>query len=180
MIENLTINQGFINWKYNQSEIVLEIVEAFCATEEDNLNLIRVVAGENYVATKVYYYSYSGVLKLFCDMKLGIIEWGNDGKTKKVNIHGIQEVLYSPLFKRILILCDGGKSELIGYNLEGDLLFKVNQPEGFKLLYFTWSNENVWVVCDGDKKNEDQYGRYRYNFRLDLNKGNLFKESLAY
>lgn len=180
MIENLNVISGCVTWKNKGSNIILKIEDAFFATENEELELIHIESGKNFMASKVYYYSYDGNLELYYDLNLNIVDWTYQGKQKNLIINHLKQAIYFPQKQRIFILSDGDRQELYGYNLLGDCLFKVNQPIGFKMLYFTWIKDEISIVCDGDKNYEDQYGRSRYNFLLDINNGNLSKGSLAY
>lgn len=180
MIENLNVSSGCVTWKSNERTIILNVKDAFFATEDEKLELIQVESGKNFLATKVYYYSYDGNLELYYDLNLSVVNWIYQGKQKNLFINQLKQVIFLPQKQKIFILSDGEKQELYGYNLIGDYLFKVNQPVGFKMQYFACSKDQISIVCDGDKNHEDQYGRSRYNFLLDVNNGNLSKGNLAY
>lgn len=182
MIENLHASSGCVTWKSNGRNIILNVDDAFFATENEKLELIEVESGKNFIATKVYYYSYDGSLVLYYDLNLNIVNWTYQGKHKNLFINQLKQVIFLPQKQKIFILSDGDgeRQELYGYNVIGDCLFKVNQPVGFKMQYFACSKDQISIVCDGDKNHEDQYGRSRYNFLLDVNNGNLSKGNLAY
>lgn len=101
-------------------------------------------------------------------------------KFKKINVNDLKQVGFFPQEQRIFIICSCEKQELLGYDLEGNYLFKVNNPIGFHMLYFTKLKDKIMVVCDGSKTHEDEYGRFRYNFFMDTNTGKLTKGGLAY
>lgn len=69
MIENLNVSSGCVTWKSNGGNIILNVEDAFFATENEKLELIQVESGKNFIASKVYYYSYDGNLKLYYDLK---------------------------------------------------------------------------------------------------------------
>jgi hypothetical protein len=180
MIENLSVVNGCVKWKYKGRNVILEIENAFFAKERKESHLIKVDSGIGFIENKVYYYTYDGNLELYYDLESGVVEWIYEGLRKNLVVDNMIQAVYFPQKCRMFILCDGNEQELYGYTLAGECLFKVKQPIGFKMVYCTRAEDQIWVVCDGDKENEDQYGRSRYNFLLDTDNGCLSKLSLAY
>ena len=91
----------------------------------------------------------------------------------------MNQVGFFPQEKRIFIISCGNQ-ELMGYDTNGNYLFKVKNPSGLKMLYFSNLRHNIIVVCDGEKNQEDKYCRSRYNFFIDINTGKLTKGGVAY
>lgn len=180
MVENLKVISGNINWDFNNRNINLIIEDAFFASQNEELKMIKIDAGKNFIEKKVFYYDYNGNLELYYDLELGMIEWIFQGVKHNLIVNNMEQVGFFPQKQRILILCSCEKQELQGYSMMGELLFKVSNPSGFKMRYFAKMKDEIAVVCDGNKNYEDEYGRFRYNFRLNINNGNLIKGELAY
>lgn len=180
MVENLRIVSGNVNWIFNSIDINLEIKDAFFASEIEELQLIKIDSGKNFIENKVFYYNPNGDLELCYDLEVGIIEWFFQGDKKRLNIKNMKQVGFFPQKQRIFVLCNCKQQELQGYAIDGSSLFKVNNPPKFQMRYFVKTKDGIAVACDGDKDQEDEYGRFRYNFLIDINNGTLTKGSIAY
>lgn len=180
MVENLRIDSGKVSWIYNLKEINIEIEDAFFVSKSDETELITINTGKDFIGKKIYYYDYNGNFILTYDLELGTITWVYQGLRKNLNINNLKHVGYYPQNQRIFILCQNGKQELQGYNLDGKLLFSVNAPFGFEMRYFVQIDDQIAVVCDGDQNQQDEYGRFRFHFLIDIDNGRLTKGTLAY
>jgi hypothetical protein len=180
MINNLKVLSGEVCWIYNNIEIKLEIPNAFFASENNETNLVKIDSGKNFIESKVYYYNFEGVLVLYYDLDRFTIEWFNQGLTQKLVIDNMNQVGFFPEIKRVFVISNFVEQELQGYNINGDRVFKVNAPAGFRMLFFTKIEEEIAVVCDGNKYQEDVFGRSRFNFLLNVDNGKLSKANLAY
>lgn len=179
MVESLRIYSGKVSWIYNLKEISIEIEDAFFVSKSDETELITINAGKDFISKKIYYYDYNGNFILSYDLELGIITWVYQG-LKNLNINNLKHVGFYPQNQRIFILCQNEKQELHGYNLDGKLLFSVNDPPGFEMRYFVQIDDQIAVVCDGDQNQQDGYGRFRFHFLIDIDNGRLTKGTLAY
>ena len=180
MISELKILSNSVSWSFNDEEIIIRLNNVFFAAENRMLNLVKIDTGKNFIEKKCFFYNYDGSLKLCYDLELGSIEWNEGGINRYLCITNLDQVGFFPQKGRILIITNDNKQELRGYTLEGKLLFSTGGPLGFHMKFFTMEHEKVIVTCDGDKKNEDTYGRFRYNFYVDLDSGEFVKGGLAY
>ena len=180
MIENLMVTSGSVNWNFNNKEISIEIENAFFASEIKETNLIKIDCGKNFIESKVYYYNFEGNLELSYNLYTFTIEWFFRDVKKRLVIANINQVEFFLQYKRFFVLSGSEEQKIYGYRIDGKQLFEVNAPEGFKMLYFTRIKEQVVIVCDGDKEQKDAFGRYRYNFFLNIDSGKLTKGDLAY
>ncbi|WP_164473058.1 hypothetical protein [Clostridium sp. E02] len=48
MIENLNVSSGCVIWKSNERNIILNVEDAFFATEDEKLELIQVESGKDF------------------------------------------------------------------------------------------------------------------------------------
>lgn len=180
MVKDIKIVSNKVFWFFDNKRITIEIEDAFFVSERKEIQLIEIEAGKNFIRNRVYYYNFTGEPVLYYDLELGIVEWSFQGNIKKITVKNMKQVSFFPQEQRVFIICSCGKQELLGYDLEGNYLFKTNAPSEFEMLYFAKLRDNIMVVCDGNKNQEDQYGRFRYNFLIDTNTGKLTKGSLAY
>lgn len=180
MVENLRVDSGSVDWIFDNKEIKLGIEDAFYASENKEIKLVKIDSGKNFIENKVYYYNFDGDLELAYDLELGIIEWVFQGEKKQLFIKNIKQVGFFPQEQRLFVICGFSNQELLGYTIEGNSIFKVDSPPEFRMMYFIKIKDEIAIVCDGNKKHEDKYGRYRYNFVIDINTGQLRKGSLAY
>lgn len=180
MVESLRIDSGKVSWIYNLKDINIEIEDAFFVSKSDETELITINSGKDFIGKKIYYYDYNGNLILSYDLELGTIVWVYQGLRKNLNISNLKDVGFFPQKQRILVLCQYEKQELHGYNLDGQLLFSVNDPPEFEMRYFVQIDDQIAVVCDGNQNQQDEYGRFRFHFLIDLDNGRLTKGTLAY
>lgn len=180
MIENLRIVSGNVSWIYNNKNINIEVDDVFFVSKSEETKLIRINTGKNFIEKKIFYYDFNGKFVLYYDLELGTVEWVYQELRKNLNISNLKHVGFFPQDQRILILCQGEKQELQGYTLDGLCLFSVNDPPEFEMRYFVKVNDQIAVVCDGNQNQQDEYGRFRFNFLIDTNNGKLTKGTLAY
>lgn len=180
MVNDIKIISNKVFWIFGNERITIEIEDAFFISERKEMQLIEIEAGKNFIRNRVFYFNFAGELVLYYDLKLGTIEWTFQGNVKKITVKNVKQVGFFPQEQRIFIICSCGKQELLGYDIEGKNLFKVDNPSEFEMLYFAELRDNIMVVCEGNKNQEDQYGRFRYNFYMDINTGKLTKGGLAY
>lgn len=180
MVKDIKIVSNKVFWIFGNKRMAIEIEDAFFVSERKETQLIEIEAGKNFIRNRVFYFSFAGEPVLNYDLELGTVEWSFQGNIKKITVKNVKQVGFFPQELRIFIICSCGKQELLGYDIEGKYLFKVNSPSEFEMLYFAKLSDKIIVVCDGNKNQEDQYGRFRYNFFMDINTGKLTKGGLAY
>lgn len=180
MIENLTTKTNTVSWVYNNVAYKLEIENSFFASEDMESEYIQIYSGLNYNVEKEHYFSFRGEKELVCDFKTGKIEWNFHNREYKLVINEIVKIGFFPEKDTILIIRGHQNQKLLRYNLQGDLIFCVSPPFNFQMRYFDKSKDNMLVICDGNSKETEQFGRFRYSFILDLQNGQLNKCSYAY
>lgn len=181
MISNLKISSNSVSWNFDDKEIVISADNVFFAAENKMLNFVKIDTGRNFVEKKVFFYNYDGLLKLCYDLELGTVEWIWGGINRYLCVTNLDQVGFFPQKGRLFIVANNGKKqELHGYTLEGKLLFTTSCPSGYQMKYFTIADKKIIIVCDGNKENEDEYGRFRYNFYLDIDNGEFTKGNIAY
>jgi uncharacterized protein with WD repeat len=179
MIENLTNSGDKITWKFQGNTIELDIKDAFFASTDSTEKYVYIEAGKDFQSDRSYYFEPNGQLHFFHDENQGKISW--EFKGVKNNIYDIGEINvgYYPEKERIIIL-NISNALIKGYNLEGELLFSVPEPKGYKMQYSSILEERLLVVCDKEEGTVDQYGRFRVNFYIDSISGELEKGNIAY
>lgn len=168
-----------ITWEFQGDIIELDIKGAFFVTTDSTENYVYIEAGKDFESDRIYYFEPDGQLNFLFDERQGEISW--KFKDIKKSIHDIGEINvgYYPEKERILIL-NTSDALIKGYNLEGELLFSVAEPRGYKMQYSSEIGERLVIVCDKEDGAEDQYGRFRVNFYLDYFSGELEKGNIAY
>ena len=180
MVKDIKIVSNNVSWTFEDRTITIEIEDVFFASERNEVQLIEIEAGKNFKQNKVFYFNFAGEMVLYYDLESSTVEWSIQGDIKKITVKNMKQVGFFPLEQRILIISSCGKQELLGYDIDGKYLFKVNNPSEYEMLYFAKIRDNIVVVCDGNKSQEDKYSRFRYNFFMDINTGTLTKGGLAY
>lgn len=180
MVENLSVNSNDISWDSNNKNILIKVDNAFFASEDKKNEYIYIESGKNFIKDRVCYYDFNGNLDFLYDLKSGVIEWTYNDEKRKLVLNNLKEVGYYPKKNRILVLFSDEAPKAQGYNLSGEYLYHIDAPTGYGMVYFGESDDSLLVVCDGDKQNEDKFGRFRVNFKIDIINGNLTKGNLAY
>ena len=180
MIENLVTKTNIVSWVYNNVAYKLKIENSFFASEDMESEYIQIYSGLNYNVEKEHYFSFRGEKELICDLKTGKVEWIFHNREYKLEIDEIEQIGYFPEKDAILIICGHQNQKLLRYNLQADLLFNVSSPLDFTMKYFSKANDKMLVVCDGNSKETDQFGRFTYNFIIDKTTGKLIKDGIAY
>ena len=179
MISNLNINLNKIEWVYNGKRISIDILNSFFASNDDELKVVKVESGENYIADRIYYFSYDGKILYECNLLRGIIKWNINGKNVEIKAKNIQCADISFTENRVFIISQEDGQELIGYTLEGVPVFKRNDYYKLKLLYFVHVNRKLQVVCENSSM-QDSYNRDRYNYDINIINGELSIVGMAY
>lgn len=107
--------------------------------------------------------------------------WKLFGKEHRINIKNLIYVLFG-LSKKIIIIwykCNS-LDKVIALDLNGEYLYDIILPNGFTVWYFSETDMDIHIACDGGKRYADSYGRTEYKFRIDLSNGKLTKIGLAY
>lgn len=180
MIKDIKIESNKVLWTFENRTITLELEDVFWASERKETHFIEIETGKNFKQKKVYFFNYAGEQILYYDLDAGTVEWSLQENRKKITVENMNQVGFFPQEKRIFIISSCGNQELLGYDTNGNYLFKVKNPSGFKMLYFSILRHDIIVVCDGEENQEDKYGRFRYNFFIDINTGKLTKGGVAY
>lgn len=149
------------------------------ASKDDELKVIKVESGENYIADRIYYYSFDGKILYECNMLRGTIKWNINGKSIEIKEKNIQCADISFTENRVFIISGEDRQEMTGYTLEGSLVFKRNDYYNMKLLYFVHTNKKLQVVCKSSCM-QDSYNRDRYNCNINIFNGKLEKIGIAY
>ena len=95
-------------------------------------------------------------------------------------IENLIQVGYFSNKQLLLIMYGSNEREVVGLDIEGNFLYNIDSPIGYKMIYFQETSDNVLIVCDGDENHKDKYGRSRMNFELDILTGKLILKGLAY
>ncbi len=70
--------------------------------------------------------------------------------------------------------------KLLGYNLDGMLLFELEEPGDYQFSYLSYVDSMPSVVCEGSQKNAEKYDRNTWHFILDTKSGDLIKSNLSF
>lgn len=180
MFKDIKTESNKVFWTFDNRTITVELEDVWAASERKEMQLIEIETGKNFRQNKVYFFNPAGELVLHYDLESGTVEWPFQDKTEKITVKNMKQVGFFPQKKRIFVISSCGSQELSGYDTDGRFLFSVKNPPEFEMLYFSRLKDDIMVVCDGGKNQEDEYGRFRYHFLLDINTGKLTKGGLAY
>ncbi|WP_077320212.1 hypothetical protein [Virgibacillus proomii] len=179
MINNLVFNNKYVSWSFKNKEVKIEIEDIIIATENNINNYVVISSGKNFITEKVFYHHFDGSLLMFYNLKTGLIQWEHNKNDIEITVDSLIQVGYYPYKKLILIMYKTKDREVIALDLKGDYLYEVSPPNGYKMMYFQEFTDHISIVCDGDDKHQDKFGRNRVNFKLDILNGNLTKGNLA-
>lgn len=177
MIKNLQWNQQTVSW-YSDRLIELQINNVFLATVSKNEKLVCIKCGKNFIEEIVCFYDYEGKFVLYYNIINGKIEWSVSDNILNYNVPNLNQVLYVTEPECLIILSN--KDNIKGIDLNKRILFECDAPTGYILQYLTRSQNRPVVVCDGDEAHQDEFGRFRENFYIDINSGVLERGGIAY
>lgn len=177
MIENLLVNSNEVTWSFGNKIIKIELDNVFYASSDEENEYISIECGTNFIKDSVYFYDFNGELQFSYILSLGVLNWNTSNVEKSLEIKNLKDVGYFPQKQRVFVLAGDCVQ---GYDLLGEFLYNIKSPNGYKMIYFGEYKDSLFVVCDGDKNHEDKFGRFRVNFIIDKDSGNLTKGELAY
>lgn len=151
MIKNLSCKNGIVSW----NDIKLKIKNAFLAIE--NKGIIQVKCGENYVENEVQFYDEKGFLILTCNLITNTILTTN----RQIILTEIEQIVINN--NKIIVLCNKNKIIVLTENKEQ----VIHPTNGYIFNYLTFENNNLIVICNGDKNHMDKFGRITRKFILD-------------
>jgi hypothetical protein len=181
-VKNFLWNSESVSWSYNGKSINIEYPNIIFANLDIQKNYVYIVCGKNFSEDQIHYLSFEGNQILYYDKINGKISWEFDGKLIDINckdiIYAIREI------KDELVLVISGSQQfnekLLGFTLEGKLLFEKEPPKGYHFLYLSSVSNRPSVVCQGGKEQTDSFGRNEWHFILDMKTGEMLKSDLAY
>ncbi|MBD7911793.1 hypothetical protein H9661_10525 [Clostridium sp. Sa3CVN1] len=131
---------------------------------------------------EIQYYKMNGEFLFSFIKKSGLVSWMNGSKKINLSIDKLQD---ARLYKDydIVVILKGEyhlQSQLDIYSINGNLLYEKSEPENYYFSYLTSDGKKTAVVCDGNEKTKDKYGRTTWKFAIHQQTGNLTRISLAY
>lgn len=178
MIEDLQWTGQQVNWQYNNKKIKISAEAVFLATIVKDQNLICVKSGKNYIEERIYFYNYDGDFVLSYDLGEKIIKWVYLNEKVMCTVPGLNQAMYNKETEHILILYDNKVVRIMALN--GEVLYENNITNGYICKYLSRVEGRPVVVCDGDEKHQDKFGRYRVNFYINEQNMTLEKGNIAY
>ena len=178
MIEKLTYDTRRASWIHNNQSVTVDLDEIIMVRMQEKH--VTISCGKNYITHRMYHYSFDGYLLFYYNKNSGDIEWSHAEKTYKVHVDSLCLSSYYPNKNVILIMYDENERKVKVIDLNGKELSFAVAPNGYKMMYFQENSGQIYVVCDGNKDQADQFGRNRMNFRLDIDTGELTLVGLGY
>ena len=178
-ITKFSYTKETVKWIYKDEEQEYSSKNIIYANIDDQENFIYLTCGPDYQETHFHYLTFAGEEWLYYDKVSGKVIWGPEDH--KVIIHLDNLIDVSPFMKDtiILILYKMHEKEYIAvYQISGEKRFIAEVPSPYKSVYLSSVNHVPTVVCE--ISGNDEYDRYLWHFKIDLNTGKLIKTNLAY
>lgn len=183
-LENLTLDIGNknVSWIYKKITISKTIENIYFANINEKRRFVYVEAGKNFSQEQIYNFSYDGGVIFTLDKLIGKIRWFYNGKEIVVNDKDIHEAQRYIDLDRVLMISklNGNNKILKCYDLNGQLVFEKEAPDGYTFMHLSTIDNKPVVICDGGVNNIDKYERSSWNFSVDTENGNITKQNLSY
>jgi hypothetical protein len=182
--DNFTWNnkEECVSWIFEGRLLIRKFKNLQFASLNIENNYVYIEAGQNYKQDEIYYILENGNILFVCNKKENIISWRNDYSEINVLCDNIIATKYyiNQYTILVIVLINISNTMLLGYQIDGTLLFRVSPPENYKLLYFSTFENNPAVIGERIKGFEDDYERSRCHFIINLKSGDLTKGTIAY
>ncbi|WP_429953923.1 hypothetical protein [Enterococcus sp. AZ192] len=179
-MKNLTYSSKIISWNCGRCTNKIELSDIFFASYNEKTKLIYAETEQNFIKQGVLYFDLDGNTVMNYNFETGEINWMHHEISNHLKFDELIQVGYFPLKNLLLIMLNKSKRDVIALDLDGEYLYEVEKPIDFEMLYFQEFPDYIAIVCEGNKNQEDKYGRNRFNFKLNQDTGILDKEDLAY
>ncbi|WP_429951494.1 hypothetical protein IGJ55_003335 [Enterococcus sp. AZ170] len=179
-MENLVYNNELISWTLDGEKIDIKLNKVFFASYNEESKLIYAEVGKNFIITSVHYFEVDGTCRMKYNLETGEINWLYQGISKFLTFNELIQVGYFPLKNLLLVMLNKIRKNVIALDLEGEFLYAVDKPVDYEILYFQEFPLYIAFVCEGNTNHEEQYGRSRFNFKLNLTTGILEKKALSH
>ena len=179
MIDGLIYNDKRITWNY-EKKIELFFEDIVFAYKDEYNGYIVVELRKNSDKEKKLYYDYDGNLIMESNVKEKYIWWKYNNDEKKIRIENLTSTLFSVKRKIIIVRYEFAKKDkAFALNFNGDFLYDINPPEGFKVWYFSENKDGIRVACINIVIPATTPGRHDYWFKINLSNGRLTKDGIA-
>ncbi|MGF6907694.1 hypothetical protein [Fusobacterium sp. PH5-44] len=180
---DLTYDDQNVTWKYNESKININLKEVRSAFVDTQNFYVFMYVGKikKFLSDKILFYDFLGNLIMDCNRKEEYLWWKLSEKEHRINIKNLMSVFFAQTKKIIIIWYKyNNLDKVIALDLYGEYLYDITIPNGFTVWYFSETDMDIHIACDGGKRHADSYGRTSYWFLIDLKTGRLTKQGLAY
>jgi hypothetical protein len=175
------IENDLVSWKINNILYKLQINRLRAATIlDDQFIYIKNLDQKNEM--QVQYYSLTGDFVFSYTKNSGGVSWNSKYGPKEIFVNDLLSAnIYQP--EEIVIVLSGVKNKnckLLIYGFDGDLKVQCHEPENYYFSYLSRYEGRPAIVCIGNEKTKDNYGRNDWKFVINPITGELTKISLAY
>jgi hypothetical protein len=180
IIDDLNWNSSLVGWTFKGESKTFCISNIMHANVEENY--INVVCGEKNSEDEVFNISFEGIVQFYYNKNTGKTFWLHNGLKVDLVLNSINN---AKIYKgENLVLCitsnTNGVTKLLGYSTDGKLIFEKDEPVDLKFLYLSVANNHPSIVCEGDAKHTDKFGRSTHHVLVNKNNGYLTWANLAY
>jgi hypothetical protein len=169
--------EDYISWTKNGQLLKFKYKNMFYASLNIEQNIVYIEAGQNYEQDEIYYLLEDGSIHFAYIKKENLIIWQKNKLIKKIICENIKYSKYYAEDNIILVITLEG--DLIGFDMNGSIIFKKKSPEGYTLIYLSTLNNSPVVICDG-VNDKDSFGRNRWQFYINTETGTVTKANLTY
>ncbi len=175
------IENNTVSWKINNMIYKVQINGLRAATIlDEQIIYIKNLNQKNEM--QVQYYSLTGDFIFSYTKNNGSVSWNSKYGHKEIFV---SELLSADIYQHeeVVIALSGVKNrncKLLIYSFDGNLKVQCHEPENYYFSYLSTYEGRPAIVCIGNEKTEDKYGRNDWKFVINTITGELTKMSLAY
>ncbi|HEP1844079.1 hypothetical protein [Streptococcus sp. A22] len=180
---HITRDGNVVSWNYGSTVVSIELANVYYARYFQQKGYVILKTRRTVTDISYFYYGIDGTLFLEYHLETSIIKWLYNLEFLTLEVSDLKNVEVNQE-KRLLYIIygEGDKKFLKVIDLEGNEKLVAKSPAGFEMKYFSdIENNGIKVVCEATtEENIDSFGRYQFNFLLDLETGQWEKLGLAY
>lgn len=175
------IQNGKVSWIYNKNKYEVVVKNLIFANVNEKEKLIYTTSGKNYCEDTVYFYSYKAklIMSYSKDTSQVCLEYNENLIIKHLDYLN-QANIYKELDIIIVLTRQKNDKKLMIYHIDGGIICEKREPKDYYFSHLTSDGDKPAIVCDGDEKTKDKYGRSTWKFSINSITGELIKLSLAY
>lgn len=174
----LEYSSSIVKWNNGEKNVEYHVEGIEFASEENNMIYIETYKNNIF---EYYYVDRNGYCILsYSDELEKIVVTDEDGNEHCTNNLLIKEAVIDSLGRIYVLIAENNKDKLLEYSRKGDVINEFLPPNGYTFYRFGQVAEDLQIICQGDEKSKDKYGRNDWKFTYNFDEGEWNRDTLAY